>query len=145
MRALKIFETLDFERGQEPAEAMKLGKYRHSELRKALVTGGTVEMPDMFQEWLYENPLLKEKLEYSKKDKYGATIAYYCIELDNYTEDRNIDREELEKEFVPEYSFPPVKPGECRVKIGTIADGSKVIYYQGGNVDGFITRKDWLR
>lgn len=145
MIAKKVLESINFERGQEPREAMKIGRYRNSELRKALVKGGTIDMPDMFQEWIYENPLLKEKLEYSKRDKFGTLITYYCIELDYYCEERDIDREDLEAEFTPEYSFPAVKPGEVRVKIGTMIEGSKVIYYQGGNVDGFITRKDWLR
>jgi hypothetical protein len=144
MIAKKVFETLDFERGQDPKEAMRLGKHRHSNLRKAILTG-SVDFPDQFEDWLNENPLIKEKLDYRKKDKYGMTITYYVIELDNYCEDRNVDREDLESEYVPQFSFSPVKPGECRVTIGTIADGSKVMYYQGGNIDGFITRKDWLR
>jgi hypothetical protein len=141
MRAIRVFERLEFERGQDPAEAMRLGKYRLSELRRYLVKYGSVDFPEAFEEWINDNPLLKEKLEYDK----NKSAIYYCIELDSFTEDMNIDREELEMEFNAQYSFNHIKPGEVRVKIGTIGDGSKVIYYSGGNIDGFVTRKDWLR
>lgn len=139
MKANKVFETINFERGQDPKEAMRIGKYRHSKLRRILVKDGVSVEPEWESEWIDENPLLKEKLELKETD------VIYSIELDSYCEERNIDREELEMEFTAKYSFPPVKPGEVRVKIGVIPDGSKVIYYSGGNVDGFITKKDWLR
>jgi len=28
--------------------------------------------------------------------------------------------------------------------IKSLPDQNKVLYYRGGNIDGFITRKDWV-
>jgi len=38
------------------------------------------------------------------------------------------------------------KSGEVRPMLGLIKNipGARVLFYQGGNIDGFITRKDWI-
>jgi hypothetical protein len=145
MRAVKVFERLDFQRGQDPKKSMRIGKYRSLILNAFFDPGNYVDSPEGFDQWMKENPLLSEKLEY--KTNPTPVENYYIFDLDAYSEEKKIDREEIEEEFIPLYSYPPVKPGEVRVKIGTSSDipGSKILYYSGGSVDGFISRKDWLK
>ncbi len=145
MKAIKVFERLDFQRGQDPRKSMRIGKYRSLILNAFFDPDNHIDSAEGFNKWMMENPLLSEKIEY--KTNPIPIENYYLFDLDAYCEEKNIDREELELEFTPKYSFPSIKPGEVRVKMGTIYDvpGSKVVYYSGGSVDGFISRKDWLK
>lgn len=148
MRAQKIFERLNFERGQDPRRSLRVGR-NQSALYRAL-TDPEVEKYQIdeegFRQWLSENPWLSMTLKY---DKDPLPIEnYLTFDLDWYCEEHNIDQDEIMNDFMAPDFLPPKihKPGQLRPRLGFIKSlpRMKVIYYQGGNVDGFITRKDWL-
>lgn len=142
----KIEESINFERGQDPKKSMRLGKYK-SLIRIAF------EDPDNrvddfdggFTEWIYDNPLLKSLLKLNRGTS-KETPEFYCFDIDNYCEMSGVDRGDLESEFIPTSGKrEDPKPGACSVIQGKLKDGSKLLYYQAELIDGYITRKDWLR
>jgi hypothetical protein len=145
MRAKKIFEIHNFQRGLEPKRSLQIGKNK-SPLYRALTDPSNQVDGEGFKEWLKENPWLSMALNY---DKDPLPIEnYLTFDLDLYCEEHNMDRDEIMGDFrAPEFLPPKVhKPGQVRPRLGFIKSlpKYKAIYYIGGNIDGFVTRKDWI-
>ena len=98
------------------------------------------------------NPTLAKELhfDFSNPNEYKNILG---IEIDSYCEEENIDEEDLKKEFkkiktITTGGINPTKSGkldgEVNVIIGKLTDNSKVLYYYGGLISGYITRKEWL-
>jgi len=148
MIAQKVFENIHFQRGIEPKRSLKLGKYRSLLLNALMdpdnqVSGELSE--EGFKDWLKENPTILNAIEYDTNPL--PLDNYLTFDLDFYTEENDVDREDLVKEFTPLKLYGRKKSGEVIVKggvINIIPKPNQVLYYQGGNVDGFLTRKDWI-
>jgi len=98
-------------------------------------------------EWMLSNNNLAKALEYKGRDDAQNIVGF---DLDTMTEefpgDYNLFRNLLEKAgFVPELKIPKEYGGGLELFIGRIKDGSKIIFYRGGLVDGYIARKEWLK
>jgi hypothetical protein len=147
MIAKKVFENIEFQRGLDPKKALRVGKFR-SPLFQALINPINEVNGDGFYQWMTDNPKLAKALEFDTNPL--PLDNYLTFDLDWYCEENNIDREELIKDFdySSNYIINPAisKPGEVSPRIGKLKSfpNSKIIYYFGGNIDGFITRKDWL-
>jgi hypothetical protein len=150
MKALKVFETYNFQRGFEPKRSLQIGK-NQSPLYRALTDPNNQVDSEEFYEWMAENPLLAKDLKYDKDPLHLEN--YLAFDLDWYCEENNVDEDEIKKDFVSldciydrrcfgTYGSKNTKTGQVRPKMGFIKSfpGSKVIYYYGA----FITRKDWI-
>lgn len=145
MKALKVFEAYNFQRGIEPKRSLQIGK-NQSPLYRALTDPNNQVYGEGFYEWMAENPWLAKDLKYDKNPL--PLENYLTFDLDWYCEENNVDRDEIMKDFVsPDFIYGKnTKPGQVKPKLGFIKSlpNTKVIYYRGGNIDGFITRKDWI-
>ena len=143
MKALKVFEAYNFQRGQGPKRVLSLGKY-NSPLYRALTDPDNQVDGEAFQDWMETNPTLKEAIEYNTGEPIDQ---YLTFDLDWYCEDKGIDRDELMEDFEVRKLLGRKKSGELIVKAGIIKNipqPNKVLFYQGGNIDGFITKKSWI-
>jgi hypothetical protein len=148
MRALRIFEKLDFKRGQDPKRAMKIG---HKGILKALLDNPPPEVDsfefDATRDWM--NGLsneIKELIEYSDKDPL-AVRDYYGFDEDSYIEsieDESIDHDSLDRDFK---SLGIIAKGknEAKFSLGKLPDGTKVAKYWDGMGSGYIAHKNWIK
>ena len=144
MKALRVFEIYNFQRGQDPKRTLKVGKYRSLLLNALMDTENEVN-GDGFYQWMTDNPTLSNALEFDTNPL--PLENYLTFDLDWYCEERNVERDDLMKEFTPLRFYGRQKSGEVIIKggiINIIPKPNQVLFYQGGNIDGFITRKDWL-
>jgi hypothetical protein len=148
MKAKYIFENIRFDRGGEPFKKLGIGKYAKGNIRSALEYDNEHELEDDWTvEWLKDNPTLAGVLEFNFSDPLEIT-RIMGFELDNYMEnvaEDDLDEEDFMNEFTSIQTHRPGKSGELKATEGVLPDGSKVIFYQGGLVSGFITRKEWLK
>ncbi len=134
-------EEVRFERGKDPKEAMGLGL----QLKRALYKNPVEIEHDQYRYWLENEPVLAKALEYDKDDPLAFT-DFYGFDADWYSEEADIEQDVWEREF--KATGPKImatRSGGISVQPGELLDGSKVIYYWGGLVDGWMSRKDWLR
>ena len=144
MKALKVLEAYNFQRGQNPKRSLSLGKF-NSPLYRALTDPDNEVNGEGFNDWMETNPTLAKAIEYNKNPL--PLDQYLTFDLDYYCENNDIDPDDLKDDFDSKEIFSRLKPGELMVFRGIIKslpDQNKVLYYRGGNIDGFITRKDWV-
>ena len=101
-----------------------------------------VEM-DGYRNWIEREPVLQDVLDYNLDDPLEIT-QIMGFDSDSYCEEFDIDEDDLNSEFTKEYSIKSKRSEGINADIGHLRDGSKVIHYWGGLVDGFIARKEWL-
>jgi len=135
----KLHENLKFEKIK--SEKQFKDKLFPNKIKDALLND-KISYDDYAEEWLQTNTLLANELNFDFDNPSSNDIRSF--DLDFYTETYDIDREELMSEFTKKMTKKSNIPGELNVTIGTLRDGSKVLYYQGGLIDGFIARKEWL-
>jgi hypothetical protein len=134
-------ESINFERIGEPFEKLKIGKYRSFPLKDALLQS----KPDPGIDSLLEDePELINKLNYLGPftNDWENILG---IDIETYCEENNIDAEDLHKDFREEEEIKSTRQGGLDLKIGVLRDGSKAIYYYAGLIDGYLTRKEWLK
>ena len=152
MRALKVFEYMNFTREGTPLEKLDIG--RRSKLLKALEFMNTGEQGDQLdeetaKEWITLNTNMADALNYNDKDP-NDWKNIWSIETDSYCEEYapdNVDYEVLENEFIPTSKWIQGKPssGEYQIRFGTIKGTNyKVIEYSSSGTSGYIARKKWL-
>jgi len=145
MKALKVFEAYNFQRGIEPKRSLQIGK-NQSLLYRALTDPDNEINGDGFYQWMSENPTLAKALKFDTDPL--PLENYLTFDLDWYCEEKGVDREDLMNEFIRIHNeiYVMKKSGEVRPMLGLIKNipGARVLFYQGGNIDGFITRKDWI-
>ncbi|MDD5648913.1 MAG: hypothetical protein PHF86_00605 [Candidatus Nanoarchaeia archaeon] len=133
-------ESINFERIGEPFEKLKIGKYRSFPLKDALLQS---EPDPEIDNWLKDEPNLSKAIGY-----YGTSNDWQHIlgiDVETYCDENNIDAEDLHKDFREEEEIKSSRMGGLNIKIGKLRDGSAAVYYYGGIVDGYLTRKEWLK
>jgi hypothetical protein len=143
MRAKLVSEAMsDILKPKEGA----LEKLQTWDLKDLIFYGDIGTYPESLDEWLTDNPNLAEALEY--KGIEDATNIYgFDMEMmgDEFPGGRELFSNIIRNsEFSVDERISKDRDGGLNLEIGTIYDGSKVIRYQGGLVDGFIARKEWL-
>jgi len=157
MRAKKVYENISFERGQDPYDALQIG--RHG-IKRALISQGLPKVDSMegdgMREWLKDLPdEIQEVLDYNPSDPLAFT-DYYGFDEDYYIENElpdDVDIDEFQDDFSPIGPKKTVARGSGRslhrttvtYQIGRLPDGSKVIRYLDGMGSGYIAHKDWLK
>jgi len=155
MRAKKVFESISFERGQDPYDALQIG---HFGIKRALLSQGQPKVDSMegdsMREWLQGLPEeLHEVLDYDPYDPLAFT-DYYGFDEDWYIENElpeEVDPEEFQADFSPEGSKKTLQRNlsqhrtSVTYQIGRLPDGSKVVHYIDGMGSGYIAHKDWLK
>ena len=155
MRAKKVYESISFERGKDPFDALELG--RHG-IKRALLSKGFPKVDtlegDTMRGWFDIGGLpdeFLEDIEYNIKDPLSFT-DYASFDEDYYINNElpdDEDPEEFLKEFKPIGSSKS-RPNKNRWGVfkwqeGVLYDGTKVFHYMDGMNSGFITKKDWIK
>jgi len=144
MIAKKVFEAINFERGLDPKRSLQVGK-NQSLLYRALTDPDNEINGDGFYQWMTENPTLAKALKFDTDPL--PLDNYLTFDLDWYCEEKGIEQAELIRDFIRIHNETySSKPGEVKIQLGLIRNipKARVLFYQGGNIDGFITRKDWI-
>ena len=97
-------------------------------------------------EWLELNKNLARALEYKGVDDNENILSF---DEDYELENSDMDYDTFKKECCPKFTkviqyFKPEFSGGLNLTLGLLEDGSKVIYYVGGLISGYIARKEWL-
>ena len=97
-------------------------------------------------EWFELNKNLARALEYKGVDDNENILSF---EEDYEMENSDMDYDTFQKECCPKFAkviryFKPEFSGGLNLTLGLLDDGSKVIYYTGGLISGYIARKEWL-
>jgi hypothetical protein len=156
MRALKVYEAIDFTREGDPLDRLNIGRKSRSPLLRALKFMNTGKMQEQLDgeatnDWLKGNPSLCKALNYdpnNPKEVFEWTNIW-TIETDSYCEEYapdDVDYEVLDNEFIPTGKYWGVsKPGEYDIREGVIKGTNiKVIKYTGSGTSGYAMRKEWL-
>lgn len=104
--------------------------------------------PDGEKEWLELNKNLARELNYKGiKDSEEGNIVGFEIEetRSEFPGSDDLFDDVAIPYFISDYSVEPEFSGGLTLDVGHWKDGSKVIYYQGGLIDGYIARKEWLK
>jgi hypothetical protein len=152
MRALKVYEAIDFTREGEPLDKLRIGRKSRSHLLKALLFMNTAGMEQQLdeeatREWLGNNPGLCQALNYDPKNPDDLSNIW-TIETDSYCEEyapEDVDYEVLDAEFIPTGQWIRGKSGEYDTMEGIIKGTNiKVIKYTSSGTSGYATRKEWV-
>jgi len=143
-----VKENIEFKRGQESKSALDVGVNRSGTqiIKKHLEPTLTMFYEDSY-DWINKCPPLKKELRIETADDIMDLVS---LETE-YTVDRyDLDIDELEDNFYPienEKTYKPSGLGNAtwRWNMGELPDGSKIIHYEVGMVDGYIARKEWIK
>lgn len=150
MKARFVFEALVLKENMrdvlKPKEGAleELKKWDIKNLLNPTVDEFDVETMD---EWLTNNPNLASALEY-KGEEDAKNIMSFDLEqaVEDFPGSYDLFRDIIEKSgFVVDKKYPLQKPGGLNVYLGHLRDGTKMIFYKGGLIDGYAARKEWLR
>ena len=155
MKAQKIFENIEFERGRDPKDAMQIG---HWGIKRALLDQPPVtadsDMGDAMRNW-WENGGIpeefKEEMDYNDSDPLAFT-DFVGFDDDYYLETEApdwVDYDDFHSDFMPT-ARRKNKPntngwGRFDWQFGELPDGTKVIKYMDGMNSGYLTKKEWLK
>ena len=152
MRALKIYEAIDFTREGDPLDKLRIGRKSRSHLLKALLFMNTAGMEQQLdeeasKEWITRNVNMAKALKYNDKDP-NDWKNLWSIETESYCEEyapEDVDFEVLDDEFIPTKSKIPGQDGQYTIQEGIIKGTNyKVIKYDSSGTSGYISRKEWL-
>jgi len=155
MRAKKVFENTQFQRGQDPYDALNIG---HFGIKRALLSQGFPKVDSMEgdaqRDWFKNGGCpddFLEEIEYNSSDPLAFT-DYAGFDEDYYIENElpeEIDSDEFLAEFEPVGSkrrqANKNKWGTFEWQEGRLPDGTRVYRYVDGMNSGFIAHKDWLK
>lgn len=106
---------------------------------------------DGMDDWLKENPALANALEYKGLEDADNIVGF---DLDSTMEEYPFEKEdflnyvfpmeEISRVFIPSDSNSNGIGGQLRMQEIIFDNNTKVIYYDGGLVDGYIARKEWI-
>lgn len=152
MRALKVYEAIDFTRDGDALDKLRIGRKSRSELLKALIFMNTEGMEqeldeEATKEWLNRNPGLCDALKYNSNDP-NDWKNLWTIETDSYCEEyapEDVDYEVLDDEFIPTSQWFRGRSGEYDIMEGIIKGTNiKVIKYTSSGTSGYALRKEWI-
>ena len=135
MRSKFVFEAIEDVLKPKPGALEKLKKLTFHDFMKNDVGAKT-------DGWIEMEYNLKKALEYKGYNDLKNIVGFdYDTTAENFP--GNFE-DFIDVGFEKEYSLPPSYRGGLTVDVGTAYDGSKIIYFHGGSVDGYIARKEWL-
>jgi len=155
MKAKKVFENIEFERGKDPKDALQIG---HWSIKRALLDQPEAKVDtmegDAQRDW-WENGGIPEEfkyeLEYNESDPLSFT-DFVGFDEDWYVENELpdwVDKDRFLNGFTPierKRSRPNTNGwGTFQWQRGKLLDGTVVYHYIDGMGSGFITRKEWLK
>jgi len=104
-------------------------------------------IPKSEEEWLKLHKNLARELNYQgiKDSEEGNIVGFdFETELGGFPGSFDLFLKIAAPEINVECTKQPEFGGGLILYIGHLDDGSKVIYYKGGLIDGYIARKEWL-
>ena len=104
------------------------------------------QLAEATDDWMKLNQNLAKALEYKGVDDNENILSF---EEDYEMEESDLDYDTFKKECCPKFAkviryYKPEFSGGLNLTLGLLEDGSKVIYYVGGLISGYIARKEWV-
>lgn len=114
-------------------------------LKNLLLMGETL-YPEMMHEWMCSNKNLADALEYKGIDDANNIVGFdFDIMAEEFPGDYDLFLDIIKNSQLRRTErIPSNRAGGLNLDIVYLNDGSKVIKYEGGLSDGFISRKEWL-
>lgn len=137
MRARYVFEAIE--------DILKPKEGAYEELQKWTIKNLMKPLSPMLAYWLGHEENLSRLLNY-KGDKEFIVGFDMDIAMEKFPGSTDTFDDIIEQSgFKTDRVISPKHKDDLLIKIGYLKDGSKVIYYQSGSIDGFIARKEWLK